>query len=194
MGFSSTFNYSATRFRPMKYDSSRFFDALQDGKKTLAKLIERRIHLAGFVLLLSSIVAPAAVFAVSTTSVSIQSGAPILGSNAFSPNPVTVSAGDSVMWTNNDSTLHLLTNDAGAADTFTTPLLSPLGTFTATFANPGTVPYHCEIHPQMTGTITVNSMFVLPESPFGIAALMGSSLAALGGFLFFKQRSANSTK
>lgn len=31
------------------------------------------------------------------------------------------------------------------------------------------------------------SFFVLPESPVGVLALMGSSLAALGGFYFFKK-------
>jgi hypothetical protein len=33
------------------------------------------------------------------------------------------------------------------------------------------------------------TMFVVPESPIGIIALMGSSLAALGGFMFWKRRS-----
>jgi len=32
------------------------------------------------------------------------------------------------------------------------------------------------------------SFFVLPESPVGVAALTGSSMAALGAFLFFKRR------
>jgi hypothetical protein len=33
------------------------------------------------------------------------------------------------------------------------------------------------------------SIFVIPESPIGIIALMASSLAALGGFMFWKRRS-----
>lgn len=33
------------------------------------------------------------------------------------------------------------------------------------------------------------SFFVIPESPIGVAALMGSSLAAFGGFMFWKRRS-----
>lgn len=45
-----------------------------------------------------------------------------------------------------------------------------------------------------TSTLNVTcSMFVVPESPIGIIALMGSSLAALGGFLVWKRRSNNST-
>ncbi|MGI0037542.1 MAG: hypothetical protein ACRD99_04210 [Nitrososphaera sp.] len=35
------------------------------------------------------------------------------------------------------------------------------------------------------------SFFVLPESPIGAIALMSSSLAMLGGFLYFRQRRTN---
>jgi len=35
------------------------------------------------------------------------------------------------------------------------------------------------------------TMFVLPESPIGIIALTGSSLAALGGFIIWKRRQGN---
>ncbi|GEM_PF-1470607 len=37
---------------------------------------------------------------------------------------------------------------------------------------------------------TNHSFFVLPESPIGILALVASSLAALGGFMFLKRRNA----
>jgi hypothetical protein len=37
----------------------------------------------------------------------------------------------------------------------------------------------------------VHSFFVLPESPIGVAALMGSSLAVLGTFMFFKRRNSS---
>jgi hypothetical protein len=38
-------------------------------------------------------------------------------------------------------------------------------------------------------TFANNSFFVLPESPIGILALVGSSLAVLGGFMFLRSRS-----
>ena len=38
-------------------------------------------------------------------------------------------------------------------------------------------------------TFANNSFFVLPESPIGVAALVISSLAVLGGFMFLKKRS-----
>jgi LPXTG-motif cell wall-anchored protein len=41
-----------------------------------------------------------------------------------------------------------------------------------------------------TATATKHwTIFVIPESPIGIIALMGASLAALGGFMFWKRRS-----
>jgi len=38
----------------------------------------------------------------------------------------------------------------------------------------------------------VHTFFVLPESPFGVAALVMSSLAVLGGFMFLRKRSHTS--
>jgi hypothetical protein len=39
---------------------------------------------------------------------------------------------------------------------------------------------------------TVSVLFmVIPESPIGIVALLGSSLAAMGGFILLRRRSAN---
>ncbi len=38
-------------------------------------------------------------------------------------------------------------------------------------------------------TFANNSFFVLPESPIGVAALIVSSLAVLGGFMFLRNRS-----
>lgn len=38
-------------------------------------------------------------------------------------------------------------------------------------------------------TFANNSFFVLPESPIGVAALVASSLAVLGGFMFLRNRS-----
>ena len=40
-------------------------------------------------------------------------------------------------------------------------------------------------------TFANNSFFVLPESPIGVIALVGSTLAVLGGFMFLRGRSSN---
>ncbi|MEU1124923.1 cupredoxin family copper-binding protein [Streptomyces sp. NPDC005899] len=70
----------------------------------------------------------------------------------FVPQSVTVNAGDSVRWINNDSAVHTTTSDGPGWDS---GLLTPGMSFTRTFPTQGTFSYHCDIHPSMTGTITV---------------------------------------
>ena len=75
------------------------------------------------------------------------------GSNSFAPNPVTVTAGQTVSWKNNDSDVHQITQDA---NTFSTSNVSKgAATSAITMSTKGTFTYHCGIHPSMTGTITV---------------------------------------
>ena len=88
-----------------------------------------------------------------SVAVSIPQGAQGLGPNAFGTNPLNVMAGAEVTWTNNDSIPHTVTSDTGEFDSNT---LEPGQTFSHTFDNAGTFPYHCQIHPTMSGTIQVN--------------------------------------
>jgi plastocyanin len=68
--------------------------------------------------------------------------------------PVTVAAGSTVTWTNDDSTPHsVLAEDA--PPTFVSDTLGKGQTFAFTFDKPGTFSYQCGIHPNMKGTITV---------------------------------------
>lgn len=90
------------------------------------------------------------------------------GPNAFNPQFLSIAAGDTVTFTNGGGT-HNVASDPGAVTSFhcstacgTAPVGNPNGTFwsqTITFANPGTVGYHCEQHGApgiaMFGTITV---------------------------------------
>ena len=72
---------------------------------------------------------------------------------AFAPASLTVKAGTTVTWTNNDSPTHSVKWADGAAGS------SPLTTgssYTRTFATPGTYAYVCGIHASMHGTIVVN--------------------------------------
>jgi len=73
---------------------------------------------------------------------------------AFMPANLTVAVGDTVTWTNNDDAPHTATASNGAFDSGT---LDNGGTFSFTFTTAGTYAYICEIHPQMTGTITVQA-------------------------------------
>jgi plastocyanin len=71
---------------------------------------------------------------------------------AFNPASVTIKAGESVTWTNQDGTTHDVAGDKGEFDSGS---LGSDSTFTFTFAKAGTYAYHCSIHPNMTGTIIV---------------------------------------
>jgi plastocyanin len=87
-----------------------------------------------------------------SSGVSIVSGASVLTATAYSPNPVTVAAGTTVIWTNNDSTAHTSVSNSGAWDS---GVINPGGKFSTTFSTAGTFAYHCSLHPNMVGTVTV---------------------------------------
>ncbi len=70
----------------------------------------------------------------------------------FTPATLTVPVGTTVNWTNKDGTLHTVTS---TTKVFASDGLDQGGTFSYTFTTPGTYPYSCKLHPQMTGTVTV---------------------------------------
>jgi len=70
------------------------------------------------------------------------------GARSFSPNPATVPAGRQVVWHNVDVTTHRIVLNAGALDTGN---LAPAA-FSAAMTLQNAGPYHCSIHPEMTGT------------------------------------------
>jgi plastocyanin len=78
----------------------------------------------------------------------------IISEFAFQTQNVTVPAGSSVTWVNCETsgTAHTSTSDQNV---WSSPLLAPGDAFTQTFDTPGVYPYHCDPHPFMTGTVTV---------------------------------------
>lgn len=70
----------------------------------------------------------------------------------YQPDPVVVQVGGKVIWQNEDSAPHTATADDGSFDTGT---LEEGKTGSATFKEPGTYTYFCEIHPTMHGTVEV---------------------------------------
>ncbi|HEX2221386.1 MAG TPA: cupredoxin family copper-binding protein [Candidatus Limnocylindria bacterium] len=81
---------------------------------------------------------------------------------AFMPANLTVAVGDTVTWTNNDDAPHTATAGNGAFDSGN---LDNGQTYSFTFTTAGTFSYICEIHPQMTGTITVQAAPAAPAAP-----------------------------
>src|SRR5215207_4097551 len=98
------------------------------------------------------------------TSVSVVSGCSSLTDTAYQPNPIQVSVGNTVSWTNNDSQPHTVTsgsngqpdNKFNSSPNFS-PLLNPGQTFSFTFTQAGDYPYFCMLHPNMVGTVNVSS-------------------------------------
>jgi plastocyanin len=71
---------------------------------------------------------------------------------AFVPASITIKVGETVTWTNSDSTAHTVTGDKGEFDSGN---MDSGKTFSFTFQTAGTFTYHCTIHPNMTGTVVV---------------------------------------
>jgi plastocyanin len=75
-----------------------------------------------------------------------------LTSTAYAPSPISIAAGDTITWTNNDREAHTSTGDDGSWNSGT---IAPGANFSRTFPSAGTFVYHCTIHPNMVGTVTV---------------------------------------
>jgi plastocyanin len=75
------------------------------------------------------------------------------GNMSFSPANASLRVGQQVRWHNTDIQGHTATQNGGGFDT---GIIAP-GSTTApiTLSTPGTLNYHCEIHPSMVGTLSV---------------------------------------
>jgi plastocyanin len=93
-----------------------------------------------------------------TGDVLITVGAMGKTTTAYAPNPFVVAlnggASVNVKFANVDALTHTVTQD-GASPTFNHSF-AKFATFTITFTTAGTYNYHCDIHHNMVGTITVN--------------------------------------
>jgi plastocyanin len=79
-------------------------------------------------------------------------GAVTIKDFAFAPGSITVPAGSTVTWTNQDSASHTVTADDGSFDS---KALATGATFSQAFPKAGTYTYHCSIHTSMTATVVV---------------------------------------
>lgn len=112
--------------------------------------------------------APAAPSAATTTAtaaaatLNIPQGASVQGNPAYDPNPLTVKVGDTIAVNNKDTAPHTVTNGKDATDPnmgklFDTSIINAgdSAEIVTTGMKPGEYPYHCSVHPYMTGTLTV---------------------------------------
>jgi plastocyanin len=93
---------------------------------------------------------------------SIPVGASTQGNPSYDPNPMTVKKGDTIQVQNKDQTPHTVTSGKGLDDPakgklFDTSIVAPAASAKVSTAslNPGEYPFHCEVHPYMTGTLKV---------------------------------------
>jgi len=86
-----------------------------------------------------------------TTQPAGDAGAVLIAGFAFSPQSLTVAVGTTVTWTNQDNVAHTSSSDD---DVWDGPVAAG-GTFDLTFDTAGVFAYHCNIHPSMTATVTV---------------------------------------
>ena len=91
------------------------------------------------------------------------SAAVTISNYSYSPGVITITAGGSVKWTNDDAVTHSVTADGGGfASDLSGGMMDPYGgtsgggTFSHNFASSGSFAYHCIYHPTMHGTVTVN--------------------------------------
>lgn len=71
---------------------------------------------------------------------------------SFGPETLTVAAGTTVTWTNNDDVPHTVVSDDKA---FKSKALDTDDKFSYTFTKPGTYNYFCSVHPKMTAKVVV---------------------------------------
>src|SRR5215203_810512 len=83
----------------------------------------------------------------STTTVDIRD-------HAFNPAQLNVAPGTTVTFVNNNTEPHTATADNGLFDT---GMLEPGSSFDVFLDGSGTVTYHCELHPDMQGSIVVGA-------------------------------------
>ena len=72
----------------------------------------------------------------------------------FDPPRLTVKAGTTVTWYNEDDIPHTV---AASGKQFRSKTLDTDGKFSFTFTTPGSYEYFCSLHPHMTGVIVVEA-------------------------------------
>lgn len=72
----------------------------------------------------------------------------------FAPQRLTVKAGTTVTWTNEDDIPHTV---ASSTKAFKSKALDTDDKFSFTFTTPGSYEYFCSLHPHMTGAIVVEA-------------------------------------
>jgi plastocyanin len=108
-----------------------------------------------WILGLAALVASAFALTAGTgPSLATATGATVkIDNSSFDPEKISIAAGGTVTWTNNDDVPHVVASDDN--EMFKSKALHTDDHFSFTFTEPGTYKYHCAIHPEMTAEIVV---------------------------------------
>ena len=74
----------------------------------------------------------------------------------FEPKTLTVKAGSTVKWTNEDTATHSIKDTSQLATPVSPDLVGKGSTFSITYGQPGSYSYICGIHQYMSGSVQVN--------------------------------------
>ncbi len=98
-----------------------------------------------------------------SVDVSIPTGTAVPGceetNECWLPDNVSINAGDTVIWRNDDNAAHTVTSGSptdGPDGTFDSSLFVAGATFEITFDDSGSYDYFCMVHPWMQGNVQVN--------------------------------------
>lgn len=88
----------------------------------------------------------------------------VMSGYAFGPRSLTITTGDTVTWTNQDTAPHDV-KTTSAPVSFHSPMLNKGGTWSYTFTTAGTYSYVCTVHPGMTAQIVVKAAATRAPAP-----------------------------
>ena len=98
-----------------------------------------------------------------SVTLTVLEGSSVQGNPAYEPDPLTVTAGDAVEVSNQDTVPHTVTSGTGPEDAesgsqFDTSIIDAGATAQVDTANlaAGDYPYYCAVHPYMLGTLKVS--------------------------------------
>jgi len=98
----------------------------------------------------------------------------------YDPADTYVTPGSTITWTNSDTASHTVTSGTpskGPDGNFDSGLFGPGKKFETVLNEKGTYPYFCQVHPWMTGSITVDPT-AIPEFPISIMIILVLVVAA----------------
>src|ERR671932_953716 len=110
----------------------------------------------------SSAGASASNVAASGPTLTIPQGASVQGNPSYQPATLSIKKGDTIQVTNKDTTPHTVTSgktleDPNKGKDFDTSIIAPSASAQISTASlkAGAIPFHCDLHPYMTGTLKV---------------------------------------